>query len=608
MKRVNGFAVYNKKADLKDRKKYEILDAKCAFLGFDKRDSFLKYGYLSISFDGEIYNGEEFKKRLALYGYSFETKDGAEIVLKAIHKWGEHIVGEFEGVFSFAVFNSLENKLFIFRDKMGVKPLYYYANEEVFLFSNSLFSFSEYECFRKEINKDSLALYMRFGYILEPNTIYENTYKLKSGSYLELDLLKKSFCEKVYWDLAHLYKMPLLEMGEKESIDRAEELLNEAVVKRLDTSLKNGVLLSGGYDSASVAIFVQKNSEKKVDTFSVAFEDDEYDESVYAKKIADTIGSSSCRVLFTASKLRDTIEDFVRAYDEPFGDKAAFATLYILKRMKEKGVKAVFAGDGGDEVFGTGDHIQQYRMFIKSPAGVRKAFCGILKKIEPKEITSQPTLNPIFVKLDKLKHVLDSDSISQMLKYKSQILTLKEVKEIFREKNIKELPTNFDNQMLKESNDELNNLLAATIKTYFLDDEMTKISKATSFYDFALKEAFLDEKLLYFMARVPASLKQRYGIKKYILKEIVHRYIPQEVMRRPKKGLSLPLEKWLRGDLRDVFADYVNEERLKREGFFEVSKVIKLRDDYLNNGSSQKLVFLWDLFVFELWYEKWISR
>ncbi len=606
MKRVGGFAVYNKKSDFKNRKKYEILNGKNSFIGFEKT-GLLRHGYLTLSFDGEIYNKERFRKRLSLYGYSFESGSDAEIVLKSLHKWGEHIVSEFEGVFSFALFNSLENKLFIFRDKMGVKPMYYYKKGNVFLFSNSLGAFSEYEEFEKSVNRDSLALYMRFGYMLEPNTIYENCYKLKSGSYAELDLSGNEFKEKIYWDLAHLYRMPLLEAGEKETVERAKELLDGAVSKRLDLSLKNGVLLSGGYDSAAIAAFVQKNSPSKIETFSIAFEDDEYDESVYAKKVADAIGASSCRVLFTASKLRDTIEDFMEAYDEPFGDKAAFATLYILRRMKERGIEAVFAGDGGDEVFGTGDHIEQYRVFMRSPVGVRRAFSEILKKIEPKEISTQKNLNPLFVKLEKLKLVLNSDSISQMLKHKSQVMTFKEVKEIFKGGDIKELPTNFDNQMLKDSNDELNNLLATTIKTYFLDDEMRKVSAASSFYGFSLKEAFLDEELLYFMARVPSSLKHRYGIRKYILKEIVHEFVGREIMNRPKKGLSLPLDKWLRNELKDVFIDYVNEERIKREGFFDAKKVISLRDDYLN-GRSQKTVFLWDLFVFELWYERWMNR
>ncbi len=605
MKRVNGFAVYDKRGGFEKIKKYEILNSKTSFIGFEK-NGLLRHGYLTLSFDGEIYNKNKFKERLSLYGYSFDSQSDGEVVLKALHKWGEHIVSEFEGVFSFALFNSLENRLFIFRDKMGVKPIYYYIKDDIFLFSNSLASFLEYEEFEKSINKNSLALYMRFGYMLEPNTIYENCYKLKSGSYIELDLSKKSFEEKIYWDLAHLYRMPLLEMGEDETIEKAKELLDRAVLKRLDKSFKNGVLLSGGYDSAAIAAFVQKNSDTKIDTFSIAFEDERYDESVYAKKIADAIGASSCRVLFTAEKLRDTIEDFVEAYDEPFGDKAAFATMYILKRMKEKGIDNIFAGDGGDEVFGTGDDIEQYRIFLRSPIGVRKAFSEILRKIEPKEIATQKNLNPIFVKLEKLKYVLDSDSISQMLKHKSQIMTLKEVREIFKDDDIKELPTNFDNQMLKDSNDELNNLLATTIKTYFLDDEMRKVSAAASYYGFGLKEAFLDEELLYFMARVPASLKHKYGIRKYILKEIVHDFIPKDIMNRPKKGLSLPLDKWLKDELKDIFLDYINEERLKREGFFDAKKVIKLRDDYLN-GYSQKIVFLWDLFVFELWYERWMK-
>jgi len=605
LRKISGFLDYRQKDNLdKKRENFKIFHNPFALIGFEKSGKILKYGYMTLLFKGVLYNADEFRKKLKLYGYSFETKDSAEVALKALHKWGEDIVKRFEGVFSFIFCNSLENKIFVFRDKTGVKPFYYYYKDDYFLFADSLQNLLEFDEFDKKIDQNSLALYLRFGYMLEPNTIYENTFKLKAGYYLEIDLKRKLFSEKKYWDLAQLYKMPLLDMDEKEAIDMAEELLFNSLGKVASSSSEIGVLLSGGYDSSSIAALVKKVFDKNIHTYTVGFYEKKFDESIYAGKIAKEINSLHHRFLFSPSTMKDILDDFTEAFDEPFGDKAAFPTLFALKHAKDE-VDTILAGDGGDEVFGTGDDIKQYRAFSRFPKFIRKFTVKSMSLIESKEIVNKNAFNNFFSKYEKLKNILDEDNIAGMLKHKSQSLTFKEVKEILLQKDIKNLNTNFENRMLYESNDELNNLLAATIKTYLIDDEITKTGRSCFHFDLSLKEPFLDEELLSFMARIDTSLKQKNGVKKYILKEIIHRYIPKEIMQRPKQGFSIPLDKWFRGDLRELFLEYINEERLKRENIFEVEKIIKMRDDYLG-GYNEKIVTLWNIFVFELWYERWM--
>ena len=605
LKKISGFLDYRQKSNRNEEKQnFKIFHNSFALIGFEKSGEILKYGYLTLIFKGVLYNKDYFRKRLKLYGYLFETESSAEIVLKALHKWGEDVVKKFEGSFSFVSYNSLENKIFIFRDKMGIKPFFYYYKDDYFLFADSLRNLLEFEEFDKKIDYNSLALYMRFGYMLEPNTIYENTFKLKAGYYLEIDLKRKLFFEKKYWDLAQLYKMPLLDISEKEAIDTAEELLFDSLNKVASTSSNIGVLLSGGYDSSSIAALVSRVFDKDVHTYTVGFYEKKFDESVYASKVAKEIGSIYHRFLFMPVNMRDTVEDFVNAYDEPFGDKAAFATLFALKKAKSD-VDTILAGDGGDEVFGTGDDIEQYRVFNHFPKPIRKFTVKSMSLMESKEIVNKNAFNNFFSKYEKLKNILDSDNIAGMLKHKSQSLTFKEVKEIMLEKNIKDLETNFENRMLYESNDELNNLLAVTIKTYLLDNEIAKTAGSCSYFDLFLKEPYLDDELLAFMARIDTSLKQKNGVKKYILKEIIHKYIPKKIMQRPKQGFSIPFDRWFRKELRDLFLEYINEDRLNEEKIFETNKVIKIRDNFLK-GYNEKIVTLWNIFVFELWYERWM--
>ncbi len=605
MEKIVGFLDYRNSEEFENIQNFSLININGSALGFSKECKVEKFGYLSVIFKGEIYNKNEFVKKLKLYGYDFETKRDSEIFIKAVHKWGEEIVSKMDGDFKAAVLNSLENKFFLFRDKMGIMPLYYFEGNGFIIFADKLKYILDFPLFDKKLSNEALFLYFSFGYVLEPWSIWDKVKKVRAGSYLEFDLKRGIFKENRYFDIAYIYNMPPLDIGEREAEERAEKLLIDSVVKRSKEADNIGVLLSGGYDSSILAALCSRCLDNPIYTITVGFEDSEYDESGYARRISKAIGTKHYEFIFSSKNLIDTISLFVKAYDEPFGDKASFGTIYALSLVRDE-IDTVFGGDGGDEVFGTGDDIEKFRFLNRVPSSMRYKMAKTVSAFLPQDMVNKSFGNNIFTKMEKIQNMLKSENIAQMLKHKSQTLSFKEVNEILLKKLLFMPYSNFDQNLLSNANDELNQLLAVTIKTYLLDDEIVKSQRAADYFSLILKEPFLDENLLKFMGRIKADIKQKNGIKKYVLKEMVHKYIPRELMEREKHGFSFPLEKWLREDLFDLFTDMLSEDRLKRENILDAKKIIKMRDDFLD-GRDEKIVTLWNIFAFELWYEEWMK-
>ena len=605
MEKIVGFLDYRNSEEFENIQNFSLININGSALGFSKECKVEKFGYLSVIFKGEIYNKDEFVKKLKLYGYNFETKRDSEIFIKAVHKWGEEIVSKMDGDLKAAVLNSLENKFFLFRDKMGIMPLYYFEGNGFIIFADKLKYILDFPLFDKKLSNEALFLYFSFGYVLEPWSIWDKVKKVRAGSYLEFDLKRGIFKENRYFDIAYIYNMPPLGISEREAEERAEKLLIDSVVKRSKEADNIGVLLSGGYDSSILAALCSRCLDNPIYTITVGFEDSEYDESGYARRISKAIGTKHYEFIFSSKNLIDTISLFVKAYDEPFGDKASFGTIYALSLVRDE-IDTVFGGDGGDEVFGTGDDIEKFRFLNRVPSSMRHKMAKTVSAFLPQDMVNKSFGNNIFTKMEKIQNMLKSENIAQMLKHKSQTLSFKEVNEILLKKLLFMPYSNFDQNLLSNANDELNQLLAVTIKTYLLDDEIVKSQRAADYFSLILKEPFLDENLLKFMGRIKADIKQKNGIKKYILKEMVHKYIPRELMEREKHGFSFPLEKWLREDLFDLFTDMLSEDRLKRENILDAKKIIKMRDDFLD-GRDEKIVTLWNIFAFELWYEEWMK-
>jgi asparagine synthase (glutamine-hydrolysing) len=365
------------------------------------------------------------------------------------------------------------------------------------------------------------------------------------------------------------------------------------------------VFLSGGYDSSAVAAILQHNKSNKIKTFTIGFKEKGYDEAIYAKKVAEYLGTDHTEYYCTQKEALDIIPTLPYYYDEPFGDSSAIPTILVSKLAK-KSVTVALSADGGDEIFaGYGKYdtsFRYYNFFNKFPLIFQKILSSSMSMVNPKYLPFKNKIYNFETRYEKIKYILQANSTASAMKYTSWLFTLNEVQKLLKQ-DIKELITNFDINVSKLN--DLDKMLSIDYKTYLSDDILVKVDRATMSVSLEGREPLLDYRIIEFAARLPEHFKYRNGEKKWILKQIVHKYLPKEIMDRPKMGFGVPLMEWFRNELKELFYEYLDEERLKKEGIFNVNEVIKLRNNYLN-GKNDNIRKLWNILMFQMWYERWM--
>lgn len=566
----------------------------------------MSFEYLDIVFNGEVYNFKEIKKELLELGYSFHSDSDTEVILKSYHQWGIKAVDRFNGMFAITIYDKKANKLIFIRDRAGVKPFYYYKKDSLILFSSELKSFHKHPNFQKEINKSSLSLYLQFGYIPEPYSIFENTYKLKAGHYIEIDLKSQKFEEIKYWDVVDFYNKPKLDISQDEALEKTEELLKSSFEYRMVSDVPVGVFLSGGYDSSVVTAILQNQRTEKLNTFTIGFKEKGFDEAPYAKEVAKYLGTNHTEYYCTQKDALEIIPRLCELYDEPFGDSSAIPTT-LVSALARKHVTVSLSADGGDEIFaGYSKYtttMQYFNKFNSVPNSIKSIVGFGMDNINPKHI---PILNKTYnfaTRYEKINAILKAKNSVEAMKYTSEYFTKKE-----RDKLLKvgfgDLQTNFDINV-SNTNDEINQMLAIDYKTYMVDDILTKVDRATMSVSLEGREPLLDYRIIEFVSQLPSNLKYKDGDKKWLLKQITHKYLPKQMMDRPKQGFGVPLTEWFRDELKEYFMIYLDEKRIENEGLFDSKEIIRLRDSYLL-GNKENVQKLWFLLMFEMWYEKWM--
>ncbi|MGA1941029.1 asparagine synthase (glutamine-hydrolyzing) [Arcobacter sp. YIC-310] len=566
----------------------------------------MSFEHLVIVFNGEIYNFKEIKLELINIGYIFDSDSDTEVILKSYYQWGIKAVDKFNGMFAITIYDKKSNKLIFIRDRAGVKPFYYYKKDSLILFSSELKSFHKHQNFQKEINKSSLSLYLQFGYIPEPYSIFGNTYKLKAGHYIEIDLKSQKFEEKKYWDVIDFYNKPKLDISQYEAIEKTEKLLKSSFEYRMVSDVPVGVFLSGGYDSSAVAAILQSGRSEKINTFTIGFKEKGFDEAPYAKNVANYLGTNHTEYYCTQKDALEIIPKLSEIYDEPFGDSSAIPTI-LVSQLARKDVTVSLSADGGDEIFaGYSKYtttLQYFNKFNSIPNSIKFLISVGMDKINPKHI---PILNKTYnfaTRYEKINAILKAKNSVEAMKYTSEYFTKKE-----RDKLLKvgfdDLSTNFDIK-IADTNDEINQMLANDYKTYMVDDILTKVDRATMSVSLEGREPLLDYRIIEFISLLPSSLKYKDGDKKWLLKQITHKYLPKKMMDRPKQGFGVPLTEWFRDELKEYFMIYLDEKKIEKKGLFNSKEVIRLRDSYLS-GNRENVQKLWFLLMFEMWYEKWM--
>lgn len=559
---------------------------------------------IAIILNGEIYNFSEIRKSLEVLGYKFYSNSDTEVIIKAYEEWGIQAVQQFIGMFAFVLVDLKKNMVYLLRDRPGVKPMYYYYNEDCILFASELKALHQYENFKKEIDHAGINFFFKYGYIPAPHTIFKNTYKLTPGNYLQINLLTKQVQKYEYWNVADHYNKPKLDISEREAEEHTEKLFTSAFEYRMVSDVPVGVFLSGGYDSSVVTAILQKNSSKKIKTFTIGFHEKKYNEAPYAKKVARYLGTEHNEYYCTTREAQDIFPLLADIYDEPFGDSSAIPTI-LVSRFARKQVTVALSADGGDEIFAGYNRYPQLNTINRArsmlPEILRSAISSILPVIPFKHL---PLLNKKSMAFSKLEEILTSDDPNSIADTLSKHYTNKELINLLPAFN-PDIKLYNDVPSVNNENDFINTLLALDYKTYMVDDILTKVDRATMSVALEGREPLLDHRIIEFVAQLPSELKYRQGSKKYLLKKIAHKYIPENLLNRPKSGFGLPVYEWFKNDLKDYLFYYINEKELAKHNLINTKYAIKIRDEFIS-GKNREETQIWMLLMFQMWWDRWM--
>lgn len=554
-----------------------------------------------IVYNGEVYNFNSIKIELEIKGYVFRGHSDTEIILEAINEWGiKEATKKFVGMFAFALWDREEERLYLVRDRLGIKPLYYGFIKGDFVFGSELKAMMKYINFKPDINKDALALYLRHNYIPAPYSIYEGIYKLEPGKILELkyNIENLEYNIEEFWSINNIVSnRKYVDYSENEYVDLLDELINDAIKLRMVADVPVGAFLSGGIDSSTVAAIMQKNSAKKIKTFSIGFYEDEFNEAKYAKEIANYIGTDHTELYLTDKDVKQVIPLLSNMYDEPFSDSSQIPT-YLVSKLAAKDVTVSLSGDGGDELF---CGYSRYFLTDKSwdrikniPHGFRNLTCDTLSGL------SNIFDNKYTDRINKLSKVIRSKDSNEF--YLHMMSHFKNPTDVVLNSN--EPVTNLTNDNLfKEIRNYKEKMMYKDMVSYLPDDILVKVDRASMAVSLEARVPLLDHRIVELAINTPMEYKVKDNKGKWALRQVLNKYVPEKLVDRPKKGFGVPLGKWLREDLKDWAGDLLNEEKIKRERYFDSEVISKMWKEHIEGKRDWKYQ-LWDILMFESWIDK----
>lgn len=569
----------------------------------------MRYKNLLLIFNGEIYNYAEIKVDLSAKGHRFNSHSDTEMILHAWEEWGTEMIHRFIGMFAFVIYDEANKKLTVFRDRAGVKPFNYYWNDGLFIFGSELKAIMAHPGFEKKIDADAIGAYLQFGYVPTPHCIFKNTYKLKPGHSLQVDLAEKKITTQQYWSVYDAYNKPTLNISLPDAIEETEKLLTNAFQYRMVSDVPVGVFLSGGYDSSCVTALLQANNTEKIKTFTIGMPDVGINEAPFAKQIAKHLGTDHTEYYCSEREALEIIPQLPYYYDEPFADSSAIPTTLVSRIAREK-VTVALSADAGDEIFAgynRYDHVLKYGKKIQRiPSAIRRSAGALMDNIPA---TAIPVLskNALFpARYEKIKSFLKNPSEENILINITRHMDENDVRLLLKPE-ISPLSSAFQSKELQpEYFSTLHYMMAIDYQTYMLDDILQKVDRAGMCVSLEGREPFLDQRIIEWAAQLPEDYKYRNGSKKFILKEIVHKYIPKEIMDRPKMGFAIPLAHWLTSDLKPLVNEFFDEAYVEKQGIFNNNEIQKLKKAFYN-GKKEKAEKIWFILMFQMWYDKWMK-
>lgn len=562
---------------------------------------------LWIIFNGMIYNFLELRRQLQEKGHVFYTQADTEVIIHLYEEYGPDCVSYLNGMFAFAIWQVNEEALFLARDRLGVKPLYYINSGGYFLFASEIKAILQFPNINREIDLFALSQYLTFEYIPSPNSIFKEIKKLPPAH--TLTHRDGNTLIKRYWNIT-------INRDRKNNIDVEgatrvlSDLLEDAVRIRLNSDVPKGVFLSGGIDSSLVTAIACAQNGNRIKTFSIGFDEPSFDESKFFRRVTDYFGTEHYEKTFTCEELLDLLPAVSGLSDEPFADPSILPTYYLSKFAKEH-ITVALCGDGGDELFAGYPTYAAHKLapyFELFPSALNRGLCRLAKSAIPvsmKNLSLDFQLKRFLEGLNNhpyIRHHLWMGAFRPQEKqglFSPWAINLLGGRDIFADsRGYFEEP---------DTDGLLDKIQYLDIKTYLADDLLVKVDRASMANSLEVRSPFLDYRLFDFALNLPEKFRLNNLISKYILKKYAKGLIPKEIISRGKKGFGIPFSFWLRSKLKDFILDVFSEERIKREGFFQYPYIEKLLTDHFSNKCDNRKQ-IWTLLMFELWLEKYNKR
>lgn len=550
-----------------------------------RQPMFNETGTLVTVFNGEIYNHPEIRAGLLARGHHLGSHSDTEVIPHLYEEKGAELLGELTGMFAIALWDRAEQRLLLARDRLGEKPLYYLWQDGRLVFASELKAIRELGLCG-EISREAVRYYMNYGYVPAPLTIYSNVRKLRPGHRLIAEAGQVRV--EPYWEVRF---EPREELQEEAALEELRDLLGRSVRRQLISDVPLGAFLSGGVDSSTIVALMSEFAGSAVRTFSIAFDDESHNEAPYAHAVAERFGTRHT-VHTVRPEIRDTIDPILDQFDEPFADSSAIPTYYLCGMAREH-VTVALSGDGGDEVF-TG--YSRYGAFLRKrplyriPAPIRRVACGAVSGLLPqgargKRFFRSLTLDPLadYV-IGSAELTLESLLTADYRERSPDAAVLELAEDVFR----------------RNRTTDLDAICLHDLVLYLPDDILTKVDRMSMAVSLEVRVPILDHAVVEWGARLPARLRVRGGVRKYLLKRLLERHLPRDHVHRDKKGFAVPIGRWFRKELRDLVEDRLSPTQVGQAGVLQPSAVEYLLEQH-QTGARDFESLLWRIFVIQTW-------
>jgi asparagine synthase (glutamine-hydrolysing) len=567
----------------------------------------------ALAYNGEVYNAGELRAELERAGHTFRGHSDTEVMVEGFAEWGVRATVErLIGMFGFAAYDRDTRTLILGRDRLGIKPLYWGHVGGRVVFASELKAFAALPDFAPEIDRDALAAYLCTGYVPAPKSIYRDIAKLEPGMLLEVGADGETRSEG-YWsllDVAIHGQDALLDVSETEACDQLDALLTDAVTRRMVADVPLGVFLSGGIDSSTVTALMQKASAKPVKSFSIGFHEAAYNEATQAKAVATHLGTDHTEFYVTAREAQAVVPRLPEIYDEPFADVSQIPT-FLVSEMTRRHVTVALSGDGGDELFAGynryGQGLRVARALKRLPQPVASCLAQMIGAVPPAKWERLFGIVPEGVrprlaseKLQKLAGVLATDARGY---YRTLIASWAGAWSLVKGARQPDHLA-FGNTVRACFGDELSWMQYADSVTYLPDDILTKVDRASMAVALEARVPLLDHRVVGLAWRLPKDLKMRGGQGKWLLRQVLYKYVPKHLVERPKMGFGVPIDAWLRGPLKAWAEDLLDPVAMARAGLLDPAPIQEKWAEH-QSGRRNWQYFLWNVLMFEAWRLRW---